>query len=261
MDDKDLTEEDLKSRAADMVLAVDEARGEAGLHEAVLRAIDRFVHDETHPILASFSEVILLARRQALLQEQLDRDREALHHGHLSHEENITTGHHYEMLRREACEYNHLLRDIIESSGPLFTRQDLIDWLSAASQGRRKWATGEVVGAVSEIALHAALQGLPELRGLRYATLDEDLAGYDFVAVWQGQMVTVDAKTGFYAPLAEHKHGHRHLEISVPHGAVQDFRVTRHGLDLLRHEVRQALHREVDIEVHAPHSYYRANAA
>jgi hypothetical protein len=257
----ELTEEDFKSRATAIMAAIDEARGELGLHEAVLAAIDRFVHDETHPVLSCFSQVMLLARRQALLQEALDRDREELHHGHLSHEENVTTGHHYEMLRREACEYNHLLRGLIESSGPSFTRQDLIDWLSAASQGRRQWATSEVAGAVSEIALHAALQGLPELRGLRYATLDEDLSGFDFVAMWQGQIVTVDAKTGYYAPLAEHKHGHRHLEVSVPHEAVRDFRVTRHGLDLLRHEVRQALHHEVDIEVHASHSYYHESAA
>jgi hypothetical protein len=114
-----------------------------------------------------------------------------------------------------------------------------------------------MAGAVSEMALHAALQGLPELKELRYATIEEDLAGYDFVAEWQGKLLTVDAKTGLYYPLSERVHGHRHLEISVPREAVKDFKVTRKGLDLLRHEVRQALQRGTGVSKHASHLHFR----
>jgi hypothetical protein len=130
---------------------------------------------------------------------------------------------------------------LIESSRQYFSREELMGWLVEASLGRVQWAHSELTGALSEVALHAALQGLPELEGLRYATVEEDLAGFDFVAQWHGKLLTIDAKTGFYRPLMERKHGHRHLEISVPRQAVQDFRVTRRGLAVLRREARQAL--------------------
>jgi len=47
---------------------------------------------------------------------------------------------------------------------------------------------------------------------VRHGTVDEDLKGYDFLAFYEGQLVTLDAKTGLYRPLTERKHGHRHLE-------------------------------------------------
>jgi len=256
-----LDHEVFAGRASEMLDRVDALRDESGLPEALRIAIEQFVEGESHPELKKFAEVILVARRQALLQQQLDDDRSQLHSGRLDHAERVSTGHHYEMLRREACEYNHLLRSLIESCGQYFSRGELDGWLIRASQGRRDWVGGEVVGAVSEIALHAALQGLPELRGLRYASVDEDLRGYDFVATWQGQMITVDAKTGFYQPLSEEKLGHRHLEISVPRESVNGFRVSRRGLDLLRHEVRQTLHRSASVQSHGPHTTAVPNQA
>jgi len=250
------------ARRADEILSlVSQLRGELGLTEAINVTIDRYVDGEQHPELKRFGEVLALGRRQALLQQRLDDDREQLHHGHLNHEELVSTGHHYEMLRHEACRYNHLLRGVIEESGQYFGRDELMGWLVQASQGRHDWAKAEVTGSVSEVALHAALQGLPELRGLRYASLEEDLVGYDFVAEWQGKLLTVDAKSGLYRPLSERKHGHRHLEISVPREAVKDFRVTRRGLDLLRHEVRQALHYNMPSAVHASHHHFRPATA
>jgi len=234
---------DFVRRAEEILGTIARLRGEWGLNEAVRVALEQFVDAEAHGELKRFGMVIALARRQAMIQQQLDDDREQLHHGHLGHEALTVLGHHYEMLRRSACEYNHELRSVIESVGQYFTRDELTDWLVSASQGRREWARAEITGAVSEVALHAALQGLPELRGLRYATLAEDLAGFDFVATQDGQIVTVDAKTGMYRPLSERKHGHKHLEVSVPRNAVEGFRVTRRGLNLLRHEVRQALYR------------------
>jgi hypothetical protein len=248
-------------RANEIVGLIEELRGELGLAEAMNVAIDRFVDDESHPELRRFSEVLILGRRQALLQQQLDEDREELHRGQLGHDELTSLGHHYETLRHEACTYNHLLRSVIESNGQYFSRDDLDRWLTSTSQGRHQWVRGEVTGAVSEIALHAALEGLPELRNLRYATVEEDLAGYDFVATWHGRLLTVDAKTGFYQPLTERKHGHKHLEIAVPREAVKDFRVTRRGLDILRHEVRQALFGDTGAVHHASHHYFRPATA
>jgi hypothetical protein len=248
-------------RAEAILGRINALRAAEGLAEAINTAMEEFVDAETSPELHRFSLVMILARRQALLQQRLDDDRESLHHGHLNHDELVSTGHHYETLRREACEYNHLLRGLIEASGHYFSREELTGWLSAVSQGRGRWVHGEISGAVSEIALHAALQGMPELRGLRYATLDEDLVGYDFVTQWQGSLLTIDAKTGLYPPLAERKHGHRHLEISVPREAVKDFQVTRRGLDLLRHEVRQGLRAESGVLSHAPHHYFETAKA
>lgn len=244
------------ARAEEILRLIEEVREKSGLAEAITVAAEHYVEGETHPELARFGEVLTRARRQALLQERLDSDRETLHHGQLSHEELTSLGHHYEMLRREACEYNHLLRGLIESCGQYFLRDNLTDWLRRASQGHEPWAIGEITGAVSEIALHAALQGLPELRGLRYASLEEDLRGYDFVSEWQGGLVTVDAKTGFYTPLAEHKHGHRHLEVSVPREAVKDFRVPHRWLERLRRDVRRALQHDAGAEVHSSHHYF-----
>jgi hypothetical protein len=230
------------ARRADEILdLVTHLRGELGLTEALRVVADRYVDDEPHPELKRFAEVVALARRQAVLQNRLDDDREELHHGNLGHEELVSVGHHYEMLRHEACRYNHMLRGLIETCGTYFSRDDLMRWMTSASQGRAQWAKSEITGSVSEIALHAALQGLPELRGLRYASLEEDLIGYDFVAEWNGRLVTVDAKTGYYPPLSQRKHGHKHLQISVPREVVKEFQVTRKGLDILRREVRQAL--------------------
>jgi hypothetical protein len=258
---KPLTRAMFQQRAAEILDLIGHLRHDLGLTEALNVVVDRYVDGEPHPELRRFAEVLGLARRQAVLQHRLDDDREALHHGHLSHDELVSTGHHYEMLRHEACRYNHLLRGLIEGGSEYFTREELMKWLVSASQGRADWAKSQLTGASSEVALHAALQGLPELRYLRYATVEEDLAGYDFVAEWQGNLLTIDAKTGFYQPLSERKHGHRHLEISVPREAVKDFRVTRRGLDLLRHEVRQTLHRGQGIEKHGPHYHYRRATA
>jgi len=239
-----LSYEDFAKRADEILGLIGRLRLGHSLGEAIDLAEERFVVGEANAELRRFGEVMVLARRQAVIQSQLDDDREALHHGHLDHEELTSVGHHYEMLRREACSYNHLLRGFIESCGQYFSRHELMGWLTSASAGRGVWAKGEVTGAVSEIALHAALQGLPELRGLRYASVGEDLIGYDFVGEWQGKLLTIDAKTGFYRPLLERKHGHRHLEISVPREVVKELRVNHRGLALLRRQVRQVLGRD-----------------
>lgn len=248
-------------RAGQILELIAQMRKSHGFDEAINTVHERFVDGEGHPELRRFGEVMALARRQAVLQERLDDDREQLHHGNLSHDELVSVGNHYEMMRHQACTYNHLLRGFIESCSQYFSREDLMQWMTSASQGRGQWAKGEVTGAVSEIALHAAMQGMPELRELRYATVEEDLVGYDFVATWQGKLLTVDSKTGFYAPLSERKHGHRHLEVSVPREAIKDFRITRRGLDLLRYEVRKALQTEVGVDVHAAHAPFRRLSA
>jgi hypothetical protein len=236
-----ITREMLTSRAEEILQTIAQVRGDSGIKEAVHVAAERFVEDEPRAELKRLGEVVVLARRQALIQQLLDVDREALHHGHLNHDELVSTGYHYEMLRHQACTYNHLLRSFIESFGLHFSRDELMKWLTTASLGRSTWAKGEVTGAVSEIALHAALQGMPEIRDLRYATVAEDLVGYDFVGEWNGELLTVDAKTGRYAPLSETKHGHRHLEISVPREAAKDLRINHGALAMVRREVRQAL--------------------
>ncbi len=257
-----LTEErliraDFARRANEIIRSIDEGRAQFGLSEALTQTWEQFVLAEPDVELRRFSEVIADARRQATTQRQLDDDREQLHHGHLNHEQLVERGHHYELLRYQACVYNHLLRGTIELHAEQFSRAQLLAWLTSASQGVHAWALGEITGATSEIALHAALTGMPELEGLRYGTVEEDLQGYDFVAYWQGALVTIDAKTGLYHPLTERKHGHRHLEISVPRESIAEFHLTRRGLDILRHEVRQALHAAPGTGVHASHSHYR----
>lgn len=217
---------------------------------------ESYIEHEVDPDLQRLGEVLVVARQQAMIQGQLNEDREQLHSGRLSHEEDLSIGHHYEMLRHAACEYNHLLRGFIEANRDHVSREELTDWLTAASLGSQKWAVGEITGALSEIALHAALMGMPEITGLRYGTLEEDLHGYDFVAQWQGQTLTVDAKTGYYQPLAERKHGHRHLEISVPRETLNGFTLSRHGLQLLRREVRGGLHAQMGYIAHSSHVYY-----
>lgn len=249
---KFVTKEDYIRRAQDVLRLITDLRQEMGLKAAIDAVSERFVDNEPHPELRRLGEILALARRQAVIQGQLDEDREELHHGHLNHEERTSRGHHYEMLRHQACTYNHLLRGFIEACGHYTTHHELMDWLTAASLGRAEWAQAEIRGSVSEIALHAALQGMPEIQGLRYASVEEDLIGYDFVGVWEGSLLTVDAKTGFYQPLLERKHGHRHLEISVPREVIKDLQVNHRGLALLRNEVRQVLVPDVITEYHSP---------
>jgi hypothetical protein len=237
----EVNRESIKRRAEEILAVISHLRVTDGMKEAIHVVVERFVEEEAHPELKRVGEVLALARRQALIQQLLDLDREALHHGKLGHDELVSTGHHYEMLRHQACTYNHMLRGFIESCSQYVTRDELMDWLTRASLGREVWARGEVTGAVSEVALHAALQGLPEIRNLRYASVEEDLIGYDFVATCGGKLITIDAKTGRYLPLSETKHGHRHLEISVPREMAKDLRINHHGLAELRRSIRGIL--------------------
>ena len=256
-----LGQEDFARRADDILGLIVDQRGKVGLDEAINLVMERFVEAEGHPELKRLGEVLTWARRQAVIQEQLDDDREALHHGRLSHDELTERGHHYEMLRHQACSYNHLLRGLIESCGHHFSRDELMGWLTSASSGRADWARGEITGAASEVALHAALQGLPELRAVRYGSVEEDLVGYDFVGEWQGKLLTIDAKTGYYPPLSEIKHGHRHLEISVPREATKDLQINHRGLARVRSEVRGVLSHDAGEEVQASAHYFRVAAA
>jgi hypothetical protein len=244
--------EALKRRAEEILTIMSHLQGVHGLREAISVVEERFIDGEPEPELKRLAEVMALARRQALLQQLLDVDREALHHGHLSHEEHVSTGHHYEMLRHQACTYNHLLRGLIEVGSQYFSREELMSWLTSASLGRAMWAKGEITGAVSEIALHAALQGMPEIRKLRYGSVEEDLMGYDFVGEWEGRLLTIDAKTGFYPALSEIKRGHRHLEIAVPREIVKDLRINHRGLASVRQEIHLALTGKTESEYHAP---------
>src|SRR5476649_2082458 len=92
----ELSEGAFVGRAREILALIQDLRGELGLPEALRVVVDRYVHEEAHPELKRFGEVVVLARRQALLQQQLDEDREQLHHGHLDHEGRVSTGHHYE---------------------------------------------------------------------------------------------------------------------------------------------------------------------
>lgn len=246
----------LTERAEEILVFLESYRAEYGWQQVVQLAREKFVENENQPGLQALADLLLKARTLAVVQNQLDDDRRALHSGRLRHEQNVSIGHHYEMLRAEACGFNHQLRGFIEAHREAVDRYELTRWLATASGGRHQWAEAEITGAVSEIALHAALMGLPELHNLRYGTLEEDLHGSDFVANWQGRPLTVDAKTGYFHPLTERKHGQEHLEISVPRDVVQGFRLTRSGLDDLRRDVRRALQWRIGSDKHASHRYY-----
>ncbi len=245
-------------RYAELILrTIEENRTHLGLNEAIGATREQLVDSENDPELRALGELLVRARALAVTQNQLDEDRRLLHAHHLQHDELVQVGHHYEMLRQEACDYNHHLRRFIEAHQGTISRRELSDWLVTASQGRHEWVEGEITGATSEVALHTALVGMPELTGVRFATVEEDLRGYDFIAQWQGQLITIDAKTGYYRPLSERKHGHRHLEISVPREELDGFRLTRHGLDLLRRETRKALLAGTGAYYHGSHHWNR----
>jgi hypothetical protein len=209
--------------------------------------------------LQRLTQVMLRSRQQSDIQDALNADRTRLHDHGLTHEEKISVGAHYEMLRHEACEFNHALRTLMENNGKYFTRDQLTGWIGKASHGHYRWAEGEITGAASEIAVHAALQGLPELKGVRYGTIAEDLAGYDFVCVWMGSLLSVDAKTGHYPPVEEIKHGHRHIEVSVPREIIKGFNVTRKGLAIIRFDIRHALSIEANMAAHNDSHFIRHN--
>src|SRR4051794_9737300 len=126
-----LSNEDFASRAHEIVGVINRLKAEGKAGEALDEVQERFVDDEPNAELRRLGEVMALARRQALIQTRLDDDRQALHHGRLSHEEATSVGHHYEMLRHQACSYNHLLRGLIESCGQYFSRDELMTWLTS----------------------------------------------------------------------------------------------------------------------------------
>jgi hypothetical protein len=252
--------EELSARADDIITTISSGLREHSLRESIDIARENYGDHADDPLdLQDFSRLLLDARKQADIQGRLNDDRAQLHSNDLSHEERLSVGHHYEMLRRSACEYNHELRNFIEMHSHSIDRQELTDWLTRSSQGRHKWAEGEITGAVSEIGVHAALQGMRELRQVRHGSVDEDLHGFDFVANWQGQPITFDAKTGEYPPLSERKGGHLHLEVSVPR--ITGLQVDRQGLDYIRGDVRRALQERAGVDKLASHRHFREEAA
>src|SRR5664279_2832408 len=122
--------EAFSTRAGQILDMLGARRGEADWSTVLDEARERYVEAEKNGSLRLLGEVLLRARQMALVQRRLNDDREALHHGHLDHEEHVSVGYHYEMLRREACEYNHLLRGMIETDGRDISRHELIGWLA-----------------------------------------------------------------------------------------------------------------------------------
>jgi hypothetical protein len=236
-----LSRSQLVDRAEEIVTATDRARTEHGQSEGLTLVWERFVDNEPDADLRRLGELVADARRQAMIQRQLDDDREKMHSGELSRDEFLDVHNHFDTLRRNACVYNHMIRVFIDEYAEVVSERELLDWLIGASFGARHWALAVVRGAVSEIALREALNNMPELSGVRHSTVEEDLIGIDFVAQWQNQPLTIDAKSGLYRPLSLHKRGHRHLEISVPHDAIRKLRLTDEGEKLLHQEIRQAL--------------------
>ena len=204
-------------------------------------AWEKYVEGEADAGLRRVGELVADSRRQAITQRQLDDDREAMHSGRLNQDQFVELHHRFDTLRRDACVYNHMTRVFIDQFAEVVSERELLDWLVGASFGARQWALAVVRGAVSEIALRAALSNMPELSDVRHSTVEEDLVGIDFYATWRGQSLTIDAKSGLYRPLSLHKRGHRHLEISVPREAIRHLRLTDEGESLLHREIRQAL--------------------
>jgi hypothetical protein len=224
-----------------IVSDLDRLRAEQGQSEAMTSVWEKYVEAETDPELRRLGELVADSRRQAMIQRQLDEDREAMHGGRLDREQFQEMHHRFDTLRRNACVYNHMTRVFIDEYAEVVSEHELLDWMIGASFGARQWALAVVRGAVSEIALREALSHMPELSGVRHSTVEEDLIGIDFIAQWQGQVLTMDAKSGLYRPLSLHKRGHRHLEISVPREVIQKLRLTDEGEKLLHEEIRQAL--------------------
>lgn len=234
------------NRVEEIISALERGRTEHGVSEGLTLVWEQYVDGESDVELRRLSEIVADARRQAVAQRHLDDDKDRLHQGGLNHEERVEVGHNYEMLRRMACTYNHLLRGFIEKYADVVEEREVIDWLFRASFGVKTWAVSEVVGAVTELALHAALRDMPELISVRHATVDEDLSGYDFVARWGDAEITIDAKTGMYPPMSLRRRGVRLLEIYVPKQSVRHLRLTNEGLALVELEVRRMLNAPED---------------
>jgi len=236
-----LTRTQIADRVADIARFFEETRRHLSQREILTAAWEKYVEGEQNPELRRLSEIVADARRQVMIQRQLDDDRERLHHERMDHHQHVALAQHYDTLREEACVFNHSLRRFIEGYAGEVNENEVMEWLMIAGFGAREWAESEVIGAVSEIALLTALKDMPELSQVRHATVEEDLHGFDFMAVWRRQPVTIDAKTGLYPPLTLRKRGHRHLEVSVPRQAVRNLRLTPDGLSLLMYEIREAL--------------------
>jgi|GEM_PF-1265449 hypothetical protein len=236
-----LTRSQVVDRAETIVSDLDSFRAQHGQSEALTLVWEKYVEAETDPDMRRLGELIADSRRQAMIQHQLDDDREAMHSGRLNREQFQEMQHRFDTLRRNACVYNHMTRVFIDEYAEVVSEHEIVDWMIGASFGARQWALAVVRGAVSEIALRRALLNMPELSGVRHSTVEEDLVGIDFIAQCQGQVLTIDAKSGLYRPLSLHKRGHRHLEISVPRDAIEKLRLSDEGEKLLHEEIRQAL--------------------
>jgi hypothetical protein len=97
-------------------------------------------------------------------------------------------------LTYEACEYNHLLREVALDGRASFDETALAGYLADVT-GSDEFASSLVRGSAREIALFEALRRTPGMEDVQFADVPTDLGGIDITGSYKGELVGFDAKS------------------------------------------------------------------
>lgn len=174
--------------------------------EAVALLKEVYVDGQESTHQSRFNELLIDTPQVAALSGKLTYIRHELQTPGLGIAERHRAIKHERELIYRMCEYNHQLRDVVESGRVQFNGPQLAAWIEKAGGPRNGWAFAQVKGAASEIAALEAAQNLEGLEWARYGEVEEDLRGADIVLKRGGHLVEVDVKSG-HAPLEVERRG------------------------------------------------------
>lgn len=208
----ELTRGDIAAQAEDVLATLENP------HYTKTEAYETYVEQEEQPVLQELSELLINARAMFKTQQRLT---------HLSQAERPQKLPEYRALKAASAEYNGHLREFIDANRAKIGPLQLRSWLERASSSSQ-W-TGRVLGGIiPEVAAKAELRSLPDVAGVRFSTVSEDLHGVDLVAtLHDGRTRNIDIKASDryqHGDMTITKDG---LKLVIPPEQLDGFRVAK----------------------------------
>ncbi len=142
-------------------------------------------------------------------------------------------------LKYRACEYNHVVRDTILQGRRQFDRPTPTSWMTGATSSRYpRWARDTIAGASAEVALYDALNTMPEMADVAFASTEKDLRGIDIEAQSDGRPIGFDVKFG-EKETRRSVRGSGHNQMT--HATISDLSLSNWGHQHLVEKIRNAV--------------------
>ncbi len=163
-------------------------RQQVSVSEQLAGLKEIYVEDATDKRLAGFAAMLIDAPVQLARDARLDQ---------LKATPNRTANERAQVseLGYAACEYNHLVADVVLDGRSQFDRATLTSWMSAAAGPRNpRWARDTLAGALGEVALYDALRVTPGIEEPHLTDTATDRAGIDVRARYGTLELGFDSK-------------------------------------------------------------------